>query len=567
MAEEEILGQLQESTRDARRLQRQTLEAILARNGGVRYLQPYAVINDAGDPPLDLESFRRRVPISSYDDYADYIRRMADGDTSSLLSVDPLLCFFNSSGTSTLRPKMIPYFDSKESKDASNLAHQASAVFLRRLFPPRPTISKILWFIYAGNVTRTKGDLKVMAATAYPMQTNGPSASRLFSLCASPPQVLKSAEVHQQMYCHLLCGLRNYSSIDAIRAPYAIGLIRAFDLLESKWKQLCRDIECGTVSLEITEPTLRDAMEEFLDGPNYDTASRIRAICEGGTWGGIFSKLWPNLRYVSCVTTGSMKQYYPKLKYYAGEVPLLGGDYFASECAIAINLDRLQPPETTRYVVMPNSAYFEFLPFDFATLQVGKETVDISSVEIGRTYEVVVTTFRGLYRYRLGDVVRVVGFHNAAPEIEFLTRTPKGVDEYATERELMLAMEDFQTRTGVEIIEFTSCWKMGSSSTTPKQNLVIFVEVNGACERVVLQGMCASIESFLGGVYKGKRRDGELDPLEMCVVKSGSFDLLTRAAMDNGAPGSQYKLPKILRSDELVRILKHSVILTVSSDE
>ncbi|XP_068660422.1 probable indole-3-acetic acid-amido synthetase GH3.6 [Aristolochia californica] len=564
MADEEILRQLEESTRDARRVQRQTLAAILARNSGVSYLQPY-LLNDA-DPPMDPESFRRLVPISSYDDYADYIQRLADGDTSSFLSVDPLLCFFSSSGTSTVRPKMIPYFDSKESKSASILVHQASAVILRRLFPPRPAITKILWFIYAGQVTRTKGGLKVMAATAYPMQNNGPNATRIFSLCVSPPQILKSTEVHQQMYCHLLCGLRNYSSIDAIRAPYALGLIRAFSLLESKWEQLCKDIECGSVSPEITDPALRDSMQEFLDGPQYEIALRIQAICEGSNWGGIFSKLWPNLRYVSCVLTGSMQQYYPKLRYYAGDVPLLGGDYFASECAIAINLDRLKPPKTTRFVMIPNSAYFEFLPFDLATQEVGKETADISSVEVGKIYEVVVTTYRGLFRYRLGDVVKVVGFYNAAPEIEFVTRIPKGAHEYATEREVMLAVENLQAklkdRTGVDIIEFTSCWEIESTT----KHLVIFVELNWVCESVVLQGLCASVESFLGDLYKAKRTDGKLGPLKISVVRTGSFDVLEKVALDDGAPASQYKLPKVLRSDKLTSILKDSVILTVSSD-
>ena len=41
---------------------------------------------------------------------------------------------------------------------------------------------------------------------------------------------------------------------------------------------------------------------------------------------------------------------------------------------------------------------------------------------MGGLYELLVTTLSGLYRYRIGDVVRVVRFHNSCPVIEFQYR-------------------------------------------------------------------------------------------------------------------------------------------------
>ena len=46
----------------------------------------------------------------------------------------------------------------------------------------------------------------------------------------------------------------------------------------------------------------------------------------------------------------------------------------------------------------------------------------IDEVEIGQSYEVVLTTRGGLYRYRNGDVVEVVGFHEKCPVIQFKYR-------------------------------------------------------------------------------------------------------------------------------------------------
>ena len=43
-------------------------------------------------------------------------------------------------------------------------------------------------------------------------------------------------------------------------------------------------------------------------------------------------------------------------------------------------------------------------------------------VEEGRTYYILPTTAYGLYRYHIHDLVRVTGFHNRTPLIEFLSK-------------------------------------------------------------------------------------------------------------------------------------------------
>ena len=50
------------------------------------------------------------------------------------------------------------------------------------------------------------------------------------------------------------------------------------------------------------------------------------------------------------------------------------------------------------------------------------QTIFGEDVKIGCLYELVVTTISGLYRYRIGDVVKVVRFHHRCPVIEFQYR-------------------------------------------------------------------------------------------------------------------------------------------------
>ncbi|OMP04981.1 GH3 auxin-responsive promoter [Corchorus olitorius] len=521
MADDSLRKQIEESTKDAARYQAETLQSILQHQRGVRYLQRHLCGIDDHNARIDAATFRRSVPLSSYDDYADYINQLANGvstedhDHRHLLSADPLVCFFYSAFKGG-----VPHSSSRKWGCSSK---------------------------GSSNVNRS-----------------------LFMSLTSPKEVIMGSNVEHQMYCHILCGLRNSDSVDSIHAPYALGLIKAFRVLESKWEQLCGDIENGFPSLDINDVPMRDSVIEVLGGPQPELSSRIRLICEEKDWGGILQKLWPNVRYIRCVTTGSMKQYYSKLKYYAGEVPLLGGDYFSSECCVAINLDIKQPPNMTRFVMLPTAAYFEFLPFDSTKNQVvSEETVDIRGVEVGKMYEVVVTTYRGFYRYRLGDIVRVVDFYNTSPLLEFVMRAPKTRYEIVTEGDLMAAFESLERNSimsiTMEIVEFSSFFNFDSS---PKR-LKVFFEVkdydmfsqNKLEElKALLKECCSVLEDGLGSVYKVQRDKGEIHPLSLSILKCGSFDKLQQEAINNGAPASQYKPPKIIRNRDVVNVLEEYVL-------
>ena len=127
--------------------------------------------------------------------------------------------------------------------------------------------------------------------------------------------------------------------------------------------------------------------------------------------------LFPNAKYIYGIMTGSMEPYINKLRHYAGEIPLVSADYGASEGWIGVNVNPKSPPEEATFAVVPNVGYFEFIPLDS-----GGEAVGLTEVEIGKEYEVVTTSFAGLYRYKLGDVVRVEGFRNGTPEVRFVCR-------------------------------------------------------------------------------------------------------------------------------------------------
>ena len=67
-------------------------------------------------------------------------------------------------------------------------------------------------------------------------------------------------------------------------------------------------------------------------------------------------------------------------------------------------------------VLLPHCIFFEFIPVndDEEDTDESEEikTLLISELEVGKKYEVVVSNFSGLYRYKIEDVVHVTKMYN-----------------------------------------------------------------------------------------------------------------------------------------------------------
>jgi auxin responsive GH3 gene family len=100
---------IEEITSNVDAEQRRVLAEILRRNGEAEYLAKQCGLTGA----TDRATFRAKVPLVKYDDLRPYIRRIADGDGSPVLTrpVHPVTEMFTSSGTSGGERKMIPNVD------------------------------------------------------------------------------------------------------------------------------------------------------------------------------------------------------------------------------------------------------------------------------------------------------------------------------------------------------------------------------------------------------------------------------------------------------------------------
>jgi hypothetical protein len=124
---------------------------------------------------------------------------------------------------------------------------------------------------------------------------------------------------------------------------------------------------------------------------------------------------------------------------YFGDVPARDIGLIASEGRMSIPVD----DHTPAGILAVTSQFFEFIP---ASEYGGSKPTVVRSHEltIDEEYFIVLTNASGLYRYDLGDRVRVVGRVGEAPLIEFLSRDAHSssmAGEKLTEDQVVAAME------------------------------------------------------------------------------------------------------------------------------
>lgn len=299
---------------------------------------------------------------------------------------------------------------------------------------------------------------------------------------------------------------------------------------------------------------------------NPDLADKIYKKCQELTnWNGLIPEMFPNCKYIYGIMTGSMEPYLKKLRHYAGKVRLLSSDYGSSEGWIGANVNPNLPPEMTTYAVLPNIGYFEFLPLTEIDPVGQPKLVGLTDVQIGEEYEVVVTNFAGLYRYRLGDVVKVIGFHNSTPELQFVCRRNLmltiNIDKN-TEKDLQLAVEaaaKILTAEKLEVVDFTSHVDLASDPG----HYVIFWEVSGEASDAVLKECCNCLDkSFVDAGYVSSRKVKAIGPLELRVLRRGTFQKILDHYVGLGSALNQFKTPRCVgpANQTVLQILCNNVV-------
>jgi hypothetical protein len=187
--------------------------------------------------------------------------------------------------------------------------------------------------------------------------------------------------------------------------------------------------------------------------------------------------------------------------------------------------------------------FYEFIP-ESDIDSPSPTTLTCAEVEEGSSYYLILTTPGGLYRYDINDVVRVAGFFNRTPLIEFV-RKGRDVTNITGEKlhvnQIIQAVTQAQNAVGITVQHFRAC------ADVERCLYAFSVELDGVVpSEEQLSQMLRELESSLRGLnveYAQKRDSRRLAAPVLNVMKPGWFERRANTTLQRGARDVQFKAP------------------------
>lgn len=560
-----MLRQFERTSKKAVAANRKTLTNILTLNAESEFGQANGFERLAEDSTG--QTFRTTVPLSTYADYADAIKRMEHGETNVLTSED-LLFFALSSGT-TGTSKLVPTTKRHHGFTFKYMGTVVQGVIANQLHPAGPTERGVDLMSFAGQQKLSAGGVPIGSATAEAVRRMARIVPHLWN---SPIEIYTLAHQPSARYIHALYGLRNRDNqfVEAVFAPRLLEWLRE---VEDRWDELVADIRHGTLSanLEIDDDVRRQVVADTVADPVR--AAELQAATAGGL-DGFLSRVWPSMSHLMTITSGSFDVYVPALRRYAGDLPIYSPSYGATESFIGVGL---WPERPGQYVMATDPSYFEFIPVDRAD-EAQPDTVDMEGVVVGDSYELVVTNHAGFYRYRLGDVVRVVDIHGQAPVLEFLYRRGTQFDvtgEKTNEEHVASAVVGLRERhPQLSIDDYTSA---ADTAASPPRYVIYFeldpnrplgagaIAPGDSIDGETLERWAGEFDDLLSAANPAVveyREGGFLGRPRLAIVESGTFHRLADLAVSGDRPPSrsQLKTPRRVDARAQIELLESAVV-------
>ena len=527
------LHQFEAATHDPQSVQEAVLADVLAHQAGTAYGRDHRF-----DSIRTVADYRRNVSVAGYEGIEPYIDRVRKGETSALLA-DPLVHMFALTSGTTATRKYIPvtqrYLDDyKRSWNIWGLSvfRDHKELLLR----------PILQMSGDHDEFRTQTGIPCGAVTG--LTATMQKRIVRFMYCV-PPGVGRIKDPRAKYYVVMRQALpRSVAMLVAANPSTLINLARAGD---QEKETLIRDVHDGTLRQDLDIPP---AMRQWLTERLRREPARARELEEVvRRTGTLYPKdVWAKAPFLlGNWTGGSMGAY---LRHY----PKYFGDAWVRDVGLIASEGRMTIPfadGTPAGVLDITSHYFEFVPEAEANSPNPTVLGAHELVEGGR-YFILLTTAYGLYRYNIHDVVRVAGFFNRTPLLEFLSKgslfaniTGEKLSEYHVTQSMARVLP--QLNLTLSSYSLAPVWPE-SDDQLPGYGL--FVEQDDLPSVAAGEDLARRLDEELCQTnieYESKRASGRLAPVRLLRVRAGFWARWDRERLQHtGGTLEQYKHPCLI---------------------
>ncbi|KUY72050.1 GH3 auxin-responsive promoter family protein [Burkholderia sp. RF4-BP95] len=329
----------------------------------------------------DPAQFRERVPAAPYADMSRWIDRALQ-DSAPILTAQAPRFFERTSGSSE-QQKLIPYTQAFLEE-----LQFALIVWLSDLHRAVPGVAagRAYWSMSPPMQARERAPNGIMIGSESDLDylADSPLVDLLPTLVA--PSLSSDDRTWRNETLRALIAADDLAFISVWSPTFLTSLLRPL--------------------FDHAEPQRRDTLAFLFDSlPSHRTAALRRALDDGHC-----DRLWPQLAAVSCWMDGPSKRFAAHARTLFPHAAWLPKGLFSTEAVISVPFG-----DSAGCPLAVCSHFLEFLLDDGTA-------IGVEELKPGDTVEVVVTTGGGLYRYRLGDRVRITGYAGRTPCVAFVGR-------------------------------------------------------------------------------------------------------------------------------------------------
>ena len=518
----------EEATKDPISTQKNILFEYLARQSDTEYGKAHGF-----SAIKSIEDYRKAVPLNDCESIRPYIERMTKGE-KNILTKDPVIFFGATSGT-TAEPKHIPTTKFADKKKAL-----LTDIWSYYVVKDHPNVldGKILALISPQVEGYTESGIAYGAESGHGYREISPFVRGLYAL---PYRVFEIEDYDARYYTILRMAMEKNVTTIATLNPNTISLLCQ---KIGPWQdRIIRDMYNGTLDAEFKiDKDIRRELEASLR-PNRKRSKELeRIVAEKGEL--LPKSFWPEMALIECWKAGMMSMYLKELEKYFGAIPIRDMGCLSTEARSSIPMTDVGAGG----VLAIESNFYEFIPKEDADKS-EKRCLTCDALEKGKEYFIVVTSAAGLYRYNIDDLIRVDGFFNKTPIIEFVQKGI-GASSLAGEKLYESQVNEALTKTLARmdlIVEFFCA--LADQVKGPRYSFL--VEFSGTLpstdgKKKFLQVLEEELRNH-NREYDFTRNAKLLNSPVLKIVRKGDFEKYRIKRISSGAHDGQFKVPELTR--------------------
>jgi len=518
---------LEQATHHPFQVQKNYLLRLMKANARTEYGQKYHFSKIRSE-----EEYQKNVPICEYKDIEPYIEKIIDRCPNVLTDDVPFM--FNITSGTTNKPKFIPVVR-KAQRHVGNVAN----AWLYRASVDHPAL-----FRYR-NFSVTSAAVEGLTAKGIPYGSASgmirKSSEWMFSDLFSVPSIVNDIKDYDLRY-YIMVRLALEREVSFIVTPNPVTLLKTAEIGMKYQEDMIRAIHDGTLvgrekfSHERENKSVMNQLGDLLQ-PNAARAAVLSSIVRE------HHRLmprhyWPNLTLIGCWLGGSVGVHAERLsEYYGDRVARRDIGYLASEGEFNIPFK----DNTPEGILAIQNNYYEFIHES----DIEKESPDILSshqLKKNEKYKILITTESGLYRYDIGDLIRVDDFYHQTPVITFIRKTNDMLNMVGEKLHVNHFLEVFKrikSSTGIGVKQF----RVVPDSANIRYE--IYLAVDQAIPPATLKNrFCPLVDECLAEVnveYKSKRESKRLQFPCFHIMDSFWEESIRRMFILSGRRDVQFK--------------------------